>query len=81
MTVRKVQAKSKEEMLADFPVDGKRPNWYFRMTETSSNAWLVEGCDVWGRKVSRSGGDPEALLEECLSDAAVVDAQTKTNDG
>ena len=56
-------------MLGEYPIEGKLPDWYFRITETSNNAWLVEGCDIWGRKVSRTGGDPDELLVDCVKDA------------
>ncbi len=57
-------------MLKRYPIEGELDGWYFRMEETSSSAWLVEGSDVWGRNVSRSGGDPDALLAACVADAA-----------
>ena len=63
-------------MLKDYPIEGKLRNWYFRARETSNSAWLVEGCDIWGRKVSRSGGDLEALLSACVNDAAEVARQS-----
>ena len=56
-------------MLGEYPIEGKLPDWYFRITETSNNAWLVEGCDIWGRKVSRTGDDPDELLVDCVKDA------------
>ena len=78
MTRREIQAKTRAEMLAAFPIEGKLPDWYFRMRETSNSAWLVEGRDIWGRSVSRSGGDPEALLSACIDDAAAIVRQTAT---
>jgi hypothetical protein len=64
-------------MLEDYPVEGRLPNWLFRIIETSNNAWLVEGCDLWGRKVSRCGGDPDQLLDACISDAKAIVAKIK----
>lgn len=72
MVCREIQPKTPQELLEDYPVDGQLPNWFFRVTETSNNAWLVEGCDLWGRKVSRSGGDPDELLDACVSDAKAI---------
>lgn len=77
MTQRKMQAKTRDEMVAEFPVEGRLPGWYFRMQETSNNAWLVEGSDVWGRRVSRAGGDPDTLLAECIRDAADIAHQSE----
>lgn len=59
-------------MIESYPIDGKLPDWYFRIIETSNDAWRVEGCDIWGRQVSRSGADPEELLSQCVRDAAEI---------
>ena len=67
--------RSDVQMRLEYPIAGRVPNWYFRATETSSNAWLVEGCDVWGRKVSRQGGDPDELLAACIEDASQIREQ------
>lgn len=75
MPHREIQAKSPADMLKEYPIEGKLPNWYFRIRETSANAWLAEGCDVWGRKVSRSGSNPETLLSACVNDAAAIAGQ------
>ena len=75
---RRIEAKSRLDMLEEYPIEGKLPDWYFRIRETSMNAWLVEGSDVWGRKVSRSGGDPEELLSICVSEAAEIARQTRS---
>ena len=68
--------RSEEQMRLEYPIAGRVTNWYFRATETSSNAWLVEGCDVWGRKVSQQGGDPDQLLDACIADASRLEEQT-----
>ena len=72
MTRRRIQARSRDEMLESFPIEGRLPDWYFRIRETSASAWLVEGSDVWGRRVARSGGDPDELLEACVRDARAI---------
>ena len=59
-------------MVKDYPIENRLANWYFRITEASNGAWLVEGCDIWGRKVSRTGSDPEQLLSACVDDAAEI---------
>ena len=69
MSQRAIRARSREDMLSEYPIEGKLPDRYFRIAETSNNAWLVEGCDIWGRKVSRTGGDPDELLVACVKDA------------
>lgn len=76
MSQREIQARSREEMLDEYPIEGKLTNWYFRITETSNNVWRVDGCDVWGRCVSRTGVDPEALLCACVGDATQIVRQS-----
>lgn len=58
-----------KQLLRDYPIRRLLDGWYFRVTETSAGAWLAEGVDAWGQKVSRGGTDPEALLEQCEQDA------------
>lgn len=72
MSRREIRARTREEMVKEYPIENKLANWYFRITETSNEAWLVEGCDIWGRKVSKIGRDPEMLLSACVIDAAKI---------
>lgn len=66
-----------EAVIKEYPIAGRLPNWYFRVVEVSNNAWRAEGRDLWGRKVSRMGGDPEALLEACIADAQSILASSQ----
>ena len=52
-----------------YPITGRLDGWFFRSEETSPYAYTVEGIDKWGRKVSRMGSDPQALLARCIEDA------------
>lgn len=70
--LRPVQRIPEARLRADYPIQRSPEGWYFRMTETSAGAWLVEGTDAWGRKVARDGTDPEALLELCELDARSI---------
>ena len=63
---------SEAELLADFPIRGKPAGWFFRVIETSSSAWLVEGTDAFGRRVSCQGSEPETLLAACQADASAI---------
>jgi len=72
MKVR-VQKMSEEGILADFPIKGKTHGWFFRMEEVSNGAWIVEGSDRWGRRVSRGGGDPDEMLAACEEDVARIE--------
>lgn len=53
---------SEQELLELYPIKGKVSGWYYRTTETSNNAWLVEGSDYWGRKISIQGDNPDELI-------------------
>lgn len=77
MIRRVVRARNPKELLENYPIEGRPLDWFFRIKEISNNAWLVEGCDLWGRKVSRSGGDPDQLLEACVLDAKAIAAKIK----
>lgn len=59
-------------MRSVFPLADLLDGWFFRVTETSAGAYLAEGSDVWGRLVSRRGSDPDAILAECVRDAAAI---------
>ena len=63
-----------ETLLKDYPLRRSLDEWFFRVTETSSGVWLAEGSGVWGRKVSRQGTNPDALLEQCEKDARSMGA-------
>lgn len=77
MTRRKVRAIPREALERDYPIADRVPNWCFRVVEFSASAWRAEGCDIWGRRVSRIGGEPEALLAACIDDARAIAAETE----
>ena len=68
----KIEKMSELEMLKRFPVKSEVPGWYFRVTETSNSAWLVEGMDQWGRLVSATGNEPGQLLLELAAHAREI---------
>ena len=65
-----VEPKSRNAMLRDYPIEGKLPDWYFRVEEESICNYLAEGSDIWGRKVSKRGADPDELLASIVREAA-----------
>lgn len=69
---------SEEEIIKNYPLKSRVTGWFFKQIETSNNAWTVEGMDQWGRKVSRSGGDPEELFIQCEQDAEAIRKETNT---
>jgi len=72
---RAVKKLSEAEVLREFPIVGQAPGWFFRQAEVSNGAYVVEGTDLWGRRVSRQGADPEALLSACQADAQNIARQ------
>lgn len=77
MTQRQVEKKDPQKIREDFPIADRVSGWFFRQSEVSNGAWLVEGTDLWGRVVSRQGGDPDELLSECAADAERIAAEAK----
>jgi hypothetical protein len=67
-----VQQLSEADVLREFPISGRTNGWYFRVKEVSAGVYLVEGSDLWSRRVGRTGTDPGALLTECAADAAAI---------
>ena len=68
---------SEHELLESYPIKYEALSWYFRTEEISNGAWLVEGSDLWGRKVSAQGTDPERLLKELTSEASILNERIK----
>ncbi len=72
---RKVSPKPESEVERDFPISDRLQGWFFRVRETSASAFCAEGTDLYGRQVSRSGVDPDDLLEQCVADARSIQGQ------
>jgi hypothetical protein len=77
MTARPVQKKDRAQIAREYPIAERVEGWFFRQRETSNGAFLVEGTDLWGRTVSRQGGDPDELLSQCAADAERITAAVK----
>ena len=71
---KEIKKISSTELEKSYPIQGQTENWFYRKTETSNGAWLVEGMDHWNRKISLTGHDPDALLRE-------ADSKTKEING
>ena len=56
------------------PIDDRVAGWFFRVTEVSAGVYVAEGLDLYGRKVSRTGADPDQILEQCVADASSIAA-------
>lgn len=79
MTARPVHRKDRAQVARGYPIAGRVEGWFFRQRETSSGAYRVEGTDLWGRTVSRQGGDPHELLSQCMMDAKRISAAEGTD--
>jgi hypothetical protein len=66
---RLVEKQDASKLVEEFPLAELLPNWFFRVRETSAGAYLAEGTDLWGRTVSRQGGDPDLILQLCVMSA------------
>ncbi len=73
-----VRQRSEADTLREFPISNRTVGWYFRIEEVSAGVYRVEGTDLWNRRVSRTGTDPERLLSDCAADAATVVASPRT---
>ncbi|MBR9917193.1 hypothetical protein GYB29_05805 [bacterium] len=58
-----------------FPIAGKLDGWYFKIEEISNGAYQVSGSDFFGRIVSKTGGDPDVTLVECIKKATEIQSQ------
>lgn len=77
MLQRVVRPKTRDEMLAEFPIEHPLAlDWYFRWREASNHHYVVEGSNPVGRLVSREGSDVEELLSQCASDAHEISQRT-----
>jgi hypothetical protein len=74
--VKKDIQQSSEDELASYPIKDLVDGWFFRIQEVSNGVYEVEGIDVWGRKVSRTGTESEIdeLLKACAVDAKQIQA-------
>lgn len=43
--------------------------WSFDADEVSAGVYLAVGSDCYGRRIEKTGTDPEALIEACRRDA------------
>jgi len=74
---KEIKKLSESNILKSFPIKGQVSGWYFRVTEISNGAWLVEGSDQFGRMVSANGSNPEELLQDLSSQASELNERIK----
>jgi hypothetical protein len=54
------------------------PAWSFSMDEVSAGVYEVVGSDERGRRVSASGTDLDAVLEECRRQALRIESSANS---
>lgn len=72
-----VAPRTRAEMMSEFPIESSVDGWFFRSSEVSNNYYVVEGCDLWGRRVKREGSDPDQALAQCEADAKTISEQVR----
>ena len=55
------------ELAKEFPLAGRMPNWFFRVSETSANAYQAEGVSVWGNRVACQDTNPDRAVDRCVA--------------
>jgi hypothetical protein len=74
---QEVQQLSAAKVAREYPLADLVEGWYFKVEEMSAGAYRAEGTDLWGRRVSYSGPDPNEALTKCAEYARGVIAQAK----
>ncbi len=62
---RETQKLNAVKVAQDYPIADLVEGWYFKLEEMSPGAYRAEGTDLWGRRVSYSGIDPDKALAKC----------------
>jgi hypothetical protein len=70
-----VRKKDSSELQKTHPISDRVEGWFFRQQENSNCCYVVEGVDLYGHSVSRTGTDPELVLEDCIRDAEEIRRQ------
>ena len=63
--------------LRGHPLESLIDGWTFRVEESSSNLYRVEGTNRQGKRVSSFGVDPEKALDDCLKKANQFDSRRR----
>ena len=74
------KALTEAELQQEYPLADLAKGWFFRCEETSGGCYQVEGMDLWGRIVSVTGFDPDALLQRCGAGAKAINSETQVTD-
>ena len=69
---RPIHKMPRESVVLEYPIEGVVPGWFFRVREESPGCFHAEGMDLFGRKISREGTDPEDVLKSCTDGALSI---------
>jgi hypothetical protein len=67
-----IQAVPEAEFMRLFPLAGPVADWRLALEEISMGVYECRGGDRWGRRVSRKGTNPDALLQQCSRDISEI---------
>ncbi len=67
-----VQKTDPATIRTQFPIEGIVEGWFFRQREVSPGVYLVEGIDLFGRRVSRTGTNEHEEPDKCAADARSI---------
>lgn len=77
----RVARRSEEDVLRTHRIRGNVTGWFYRADETSNYVWILEGVDVWGRKLAVRRTDPDRLLAEVEAVAEHINEQPEDSSG
>jgi hypothetical protein len=63
--------------LQGHPLENLLDGWTFRIEESSSNIYVVEGTNRQGKRTSSFGIDPEKVLDDCIKKANQLDSRQR----
>ena len=67
-----IVTKDKSKIIQEYPLDKLVKGWFFKCEEISNGFYLVEGVDLYGRKVTQEGTNPDELLKSTSMDAKKI---------
>jgi hypothetical protein len=62
----------------EFPIDNLVEGWFFRYLEPSNLHFIVDGTDLWGRRVGAEGDDLDDVLQQCAEAAQNIDREIES---
>ncbi len=61
--------KSVKELLSTHPIRAKATGWFFRLEDSPTGVWSIDGTDPWGRSVTLTGNDKDDVLARAEANA------------